>query len=192
MKQQTTLVDEKNQSKLIYAQNLFPNSDADKKVLLQRNQHFKNSTQVQTQQTLDIFLQFRAGNEMFGIPYHYTDEIITPSRITPVPCVPTFFLGVINHYGVLMSIVDVNYFLSIDSPSPLKPMIIVVHFNHLSLGLYVDEVIGNELFDKHQLSPSITSAKMNQEFVLGIYQGKVTLLNIEKFLSDPELNVDKK
>jgi purine-binding chemotaxis protein CheW len=192
MKQNTKMIEEKSINHLTYAENLFPHDDVDRQVLERRSKHLQQQKDLVEDDKLDIFLQFRAGNEMFGIPYQYTDEIIQPNRITPVPCVPDFFLGVINRQGILLSIVNINHFLSIEMDKMANPMVIVVKNSTLSLGLRVDEIIGNTMFNMSKLTPAIISETISNDFFLGIYQGQVTLINMENFLSNPSLNVDKK
>ena len=140
------------------------------------------------------YLRFRLGpSEWYGIPYDHLEEIIYAGNISRVPCTPAFVAGVVNRRGELLSVLDLQQFFrtrSVDRDEQAR--IIVVRSHGLRVGLLVDAVEGNERYDPAALTPPLLSDGVsNIDYVQGIYEGKVTLLDIAALLADPALTVNQ-
>ena len=88
-------------------------------------------------------LALRVGSQYLLFPLEEASEIITVPRITPVPGVKTWLLGITNLRGTVVSVVDLKAFLNgrITSPST-RNRVVVVRAGEWSYGLLVEEVYG--------------------------------------------------
>lgn len=88
-------------------------------------------------------LALRVGSQYLLFPLEEASEIITLPRITPVPGVKPWLLGITNLRGTVISVVDLKAFLSgrITAPS-LRNRVVVVRAGEWGYGLLVDEVFG--------------------------------------------------
>jgi len=140
------------------------------------------------------FLRFRLGErEEYGIPYEYLEEILYMPAITQVPCTPEHIVGVVNRRGEMLTVLGLKtLFQTIKTGNQSEARIIVVSVHDMRIGILVDEVISNERYNPEQLAPPLVSAGVtNPDYVKGIYNGKVTMLNIEAMLSDSLMIVDE-
>jgi len=149
--------------------------------------------QTQTRRQGEQYLAFRLGaTERFGLVYRFLDEIIYPGQIAQVPCTPPFVAGVVNWRGQLLTVLDLNAFFRVP-PAALdrEARILVVSAAECRVGLLVNEVHGNEDLIPQRVTPPLRSDGVsNLEYVRGVYDGRVTLLDLDALLRDPNLLVN--
>ncbi len=144
------------------------------------------------------FLIFTLGSDKYGIPLSTVKEIIGSVEITPIPQVPSFFKGLINLRGEIISVVDLKVKLAIAKNNSVanKLSIIIVEIDNIKIGTIVDdvdEVIG---FEQNQLERSIDiQSNISSKFVAGVakidQQNLILLLDIGKVLSIEEMKLLK-
>ncbi|MBZ0106389.1 MAG: chemotaxis protein CheW [Sulfuricella denitrificans] len=142
----------------------------------------------------DQYLCFRLGpNELYGIPYACLEELMYVGSIARVPGTPRAIAGVVNRRGELLSVLDLRQFFRTDAHEDAsQARIIVVQADGARVGLLVDAVEGNEFYVPARVAAPLSSDGVsNIEYVQGIYEGKVTLLNIRAMLADPGLVVNR-
>ena len=140
------------------------------------------------------FVHIRLGNaEEYGVPYQFTEEIISQPFITRVPCTPAYIHGVTNRRGQMLTILDLKYFFKLnhDQPPSSKATILVVNHNEITAGLIIDEVLGNQEYLPSNLTQPLPSIGVSDlKYVSGIYQGNITMLAIDVLLTDPNILVN--
>lgn len=138
------------------------------------------------------FLTFHLGNEDYGIEIRYVTEIIGIQKITEVPDMPSFIIGVINLRGKVIPVMDVRSRFRLPTKEfDDRTCIIVVNLNETPVGLVVDEV--NEVADipRNQIEPPPRASKSKgSRYIQGM--GKIgaevkILLDISRLLYDEEL-----
>jgi purine-binding chemotaxis protein CheW len=178
-----------------YAAALMPQDSATRKVLEERARALaKPAGQQQQHELRDQYLRFRLGAvERYGIPYPYLEELLYVGNLARVPCTPAFVAGVVNYRGELLTILDPKQFFRMPALAFVdEARIIVVKHAGMRVGLLVDAVDGNEEYQDSELSPPLSSEGVsNMEYVLGIHDGCVTLLNLKALLDDPALRVSR-
>lgn len=93
--------------------------------------------------TLDAgerFLCFSLGAEEYAMPLLKVREVIAMPDITPVPHTPTYFLGIMNLRGQVISILDLRKKLGIKPGEGAETSVIISDLGNVSLGLIVDSV----------------------------------------------------
>lgn len=179
----------------ISARSLMPTSERDRAILKQRAATLAGEEDdEQYSEQSEEYLRLRLGKtEEYGIPYQYLDEILYVSAITEVPCTPAYIAGVANRRGEMLTVLDLQPFFNIQRDAIGEAArIIVVSGNGMRLGILIDEVISNDHYDPQQLAPPMVSSGVkNLDLVKGIYNGKVTMLNLESMLSEQVLAVNE-
>lgn len=181
-------------TKKVLARDLLPREPALLDILRARAQKLSQAVETTAQQQTGQFLRFRLGPaEWYGIPYEYLEEISYASNIARVPCTPAFVAGVVNRHGELLPVLDMQQFFRTQSADrDEQARIVVVRSHGIRVGLLVDSVEGNEKYDPAALAaPIVSDGVSNIDYVQGIYQGKVTVLNIAALLGDPALTVNQ-
>lgn len=190
--QQTSAEPEPTQK--VLARDLLPRDPAVVDILRKRALALAQTSETAGQEQTGQFLRFRLGpSEWYGIPYDYLEEIIHAGNITRVPCTPAFVAGVVNRRGELLPVLDPQQFFRTQSVErDEQARIIVVRSHETKVGLLADSVEGNEKYDAAALAaPIVSDGVSNIDYVQGIYEGKVTMLNIAALLADPALTINQ-
>jgi twitching motility protein PilI len=122
------------------------------------------------------------------------DEIINISRITPVPGVKPWLLGVANLRGTIISVVDLQMMLSKKSHLAFttNSRAVVFHVGEWRYGLMVDDVIGMRHFNsEHEKSLSDDIEPNLRPFVTRAFYGENRtwwVLSIDRLRYSPEFS----
>lgn len=141
------------------------------------------------------YIRFRLGDaEEYGILYKHAEEISPFHAVTKVPCTPPHIYGVTNRRGQMLTVLDLKHFFKArtDNSYDSRAAILVVQSQSLLVGLLVDEMLGSDEYLPSKLTVGMPSKGVsNLDYVAGIYNGKVTMLDLEKLLADPSLIVNE-
>lgn len=133
------------------------------------------------------YLSFSLGAEEFAIPLLSVKEVIAVPEITPVPQTPSYFLGIMNLRGIVISVMDLRTRLSIKPSQSAETAVIICDLYPNSVGVIVDSINSvlnpqpNEISER----PELQNQK-NSEYIRGVFraEGKlVLLLDIAKTLN---------
>lgn len=143
-------------------------------------------------------------NELYGLDVRHIFDIRPLERVTFVPRVPAWVVGVVNWRGRILSVVDLRRFLELPS-NDAEPKakntqrLIVVQAGEMEVGLPADEVFSIETIPAGKIGMEEGDVRgIKPELVNGIFmrtepdkaqngQGIVVLLNLPALLADPRL-----
>ena len=162
-------------------------------ILQQAAQERIDSYQEVTTEDVRTLVRFFLGEEQYAIDAVYVKSVndqTTWSRIYPIPCVPSYLLGVINLRSDIISILDLkDYFGLPTSEMNDETRIMVVDFPYeegqLQVGFLVDKVEGIVPISRDKIQPALTTIeKVTAEYIDGETHyldettGKETLIGI--------------
>jgi purine-binding chemotaxis protein CheW len=133
-------------------------------------------------------LLFGVGEEWYAVAIEAVREIYNEYLVTPVPCVPSFILGVINIRGEILSVTDIRQLLrlaaaDVESRAP----VIVVENGRCSTALLVDGIGDIVDIPRGSIEPPVSTLDKSQTaFVAGsvYYDGRlIGLLNLDEVLA---------
>jgi purine-binding chemotaxis protein CheW len=137
-------------------------------------------------------VEFVLGPEHYGIESSHIREIHPLSEFTPLPCTPPFVLGLVNVRGQILSIINIKKLFDL----PEKGLtdlnkIIIVHANHMELGILADAILGVRSITVEELQPALpTLTGIRAEYLKGITKDPLAVLDVEKILSDEKILVN--
>lgn len=176
---------------------LMPKGKKVKKILHERAKLLAMPKTEIIQEERSQYLRVRLGRECYAIQYQYLDEVFYAENIVRVPFTPPAIAGVINRRGELLTVLELKQFFHIknehaESFLEADKRIVIVHFDGKYMGLLVDGAEDTEFYMQNDIVPSIISDNVsNIEYVEGIYNGRVTLINVKALFSDLALVVNK-
>src|SRR5687767_11797892 len=91
--------------------------------------------------TSNRYICFRLGDEEFAIPLLSVREVIGVPNVTPVPQTPSYFLGIMNLRGLVISVMDLRLKMNIKGKDSAESTVIILDLGNYNLGVLVDEVI---------------------------------------------------
>ncbi len=152
------------------------------------------SEDIGADQTIEV-LEFALGNERYGFETKNTNEVHPLRMYTSLPGTPPFILGIMNLRGQILSIFDLSRFLELpltngSSSDDTNRKVIVARTEGLELGILVDSVFGIKRIKTTELETSLPSLTGRQsEFLSGVTQDRITILNLEKLLRNKDIIV---
>ncbi len=150
-----------------------------------RNESLNRHVELDTTQ----FIVVQLGGEQYGIDIKYISNIMKMVKITRVPKVSDYILGVINVRGVIIPTISLRLKMGLPENEITKKtrIIILTLEQHESIGVLVDEVKEVVTLDEEHIE-KVSYEKDNKErFLSGI--GKpderlISLLDIKSVFSD--------
>jgi purine-binding chemotaxis protein CheW len=138
------------------------------------------------------YLAFSLAGEEYAVPLLKVKEVIALSEITPVPQTPSYFRGIMNLRGQIISVVDLRSKLRLPPAAATgENAIIILDIAEVSLGAVVDSIDSVLAVASADVSPTPDlESNVSSEFITGVTRrGKklVLLLDIEQTLSVDEL-----
>lgn len=175
----------------ILASNLMPSDEESYRVLHERAEFLATATVDDNVHEANVsYIKFHLGeHEWYGIPYHYVKEVIRNVLPTKIPSVPDYIVGVINRHGALMAVFDLKQCLSLQASKNENTHIIIVSYQNRTAGFLVDYIEGSDKYDPQALETHLSPGWMAKpEYIVGLHQGMIAILNVEILLSDVQLN----
>ena len=171
-------------------------SNIDRQTLRQRADNLRQALETQDATDLLPLAVVGLGGEYFGLGLETVHEFAEISKVTPVPCCPTYVVGNMNLRGEIITLIDIRHLINVSSNSIASDQkAIVVRQEQLVAAITVDEI-----FDVTYVHPSsLTSApvavhSIGDEYLQGVasYQNKMmSIINLAKVLSSGTLVVNE-
>jgi purine-binding chemotaxis protein CheW len=143
---------------------------------------------VETEAALEV-VEFRLAQERYGIESSYIREVYPLKEITPVPCTPSFVVGIINLRGQILSVIDLKKFFNLPDQEVASQKVIVAHTPEMELGILVDMVLGVRNVPASQIQPSLftSSSGIAETYLRGVTSERLIILEAARILADPRL-----
>jgi len=133
-----------------------------------------------------IFVQ---GGEHYAIPVSCVRQGLAEARITPLPCVPAHYRGVINLRGRILSVLDLRRFWGLPSEDVTGPTrVLVVQAGALELAVLVDDVHYLAAIPLHKIAPPAV-AGIGLSHVQGVSPDGIVIVDVESLAADRRLRV---
>ena len=150
------------------------------------------STESKTQ---GKYIVFSLADARYAVPIGQVLEVSEPQRITPVPNVPEWVIGVTNLRGDIISVVDCGAFLHLHEKIALEMSSMCVVRNKkrdLITSLVVDQIEGMlNLAEDLIILPEASLGDRLIPYLQGVYDHDghlLNVLNLEGLLSSMELS----
>lgn len=137
--------------------------------------------------TGDRFLSFCLGSEEYAIPLLSVREVIAVPEVTPVPFTASYYIGIMNLRGQVITIVDLRKKLGIKDHSSSETAVIICDLSPVCLGVVVDSISSVIAPNASEVSerPIIQSSQPT-DYITHIYKKQdklVMFLDIRKTLN---------
>lgn len=93
----------------------------------------------------------QVNKEFYGLDPKYIKEYAILQDLTPIPCSPAYLLGFFNLRGSILPILDIWLWMGMQAIELKKgSKVMVIHYDELTLGLVIDEIIDVTSFPEAQ------------------------------------------
>ncbi|MBX2986844.1 MAG: purine-binding chemotaxis protein CheW [Bdellovibrionaceae bacterium] len=139
---------------------------------------------------LNRYLCLELGGESFAIPLLSVREVIARPDTTPVPQMPSAFLGIINLRGQVLSVLDLRLKLSIKPKDSEESAVIILDLEGYRMGVLVDRVNSVLPMNPEEISANpMEHATGKTQHITGVFRHDeklILLLDVWKALSGEE------
>jgi purine-binding chemotaxis protein CheW len=134
-------------------------------------------------------VEFSLASEAYAIESVFIREVLPLKSYTPLPATPSFILGVVNARGHIISVVDLKKFFDLPEAGLCElDKVIVIGDDRMEFGILADAVIGARSIALADISPPIpTLSKVGAEYVKGIAEARVIVLDAKRILGDDSI-----
>jgi purine-binding chemotaxis protein CheW len=136
-------------------------------------------------------VEFLLASERYALESRFVREVCHLKQYTPLPCTPAFVLGLINVRSQVVSVIDIRKFFDLPERgiSDLN-RVIIVRSDAMELGILADAIVGVKAMLRESVRPALaTMSGVHSDFVRGITREGITVLDIERVLSDKRIIV---
>ncbi len=157
-------------------------------ILEERARALARVTDVETDEGMQLVV-FSLANETYGLPTDYVREVQPLRDASPVPCTPSFVVGIINIRGSIYSVVDIRQFLGVPEQEITDlTKVILVNAAGLEVGILADDVLGETSVPLDEIRPPLaTRGGIKEEYVHGVTSDMLIILNLEALMRDERM-----
>jgi len=139
---------------------------------------------------------FQLAHETYAVETGLVSEVFPLEHLAPVPCTPSFVMGVVLVRSRVVSVVDLRRFFGL----PVKGLtnlnrVIVLSDGRMEFGILADRILSASTVDRDSVQiPPATLSDAGREYVQGIVPGRgdgkpVVLLDARKLLRSKRIVV---
>jgi purine-binding chemotaxis protein CheW len=138
-------------------------------------------------QATERFIRFSLSEDEYAIPLLKVREVIAMPDITPVPQTPSYFLGIINLRGQVITVIDLRVRLGLKAERGDEMAVIITDLGGTGVGIVVDSINSVLTPDAGEVSekPNLAQNKA-ADYITGVFRkekGLVLFLDINGLLS---------
>jgi purine-binding chemotaxis protein CheW len=117
------------------------------------------------------FLEFKLGEENYAVELLKVKEVITPPEMTPIPKAPSYYCGLMNLRGLVLTVIDLRKKLGITPGKDTSQNgIIIFDLGECLVGVMVDSIQKVLTISKDHIKPVPDAEGPTSEFFLGVLQ----------------------
>jgi purine-binding chemotaxis protein CheW len=169
-----------------------PSGEEKTKILKERAKKLAASVKTEEvkEENLEV-VEFLLSQERYGFESQYIREAYPLENFTPIPCTPAFVLGVINVRGQILSIIDMGRFFDLPQKGITENnRVIILRSDDMEFGILADEISGVRMIPVSEIQQSLpTLTGIRAEYLNGVTNDRVTILDAKKILTDKNLIV---
>lgn len=145
-----------------------------------------------TSEILEV-MTFTMAGEPFAIETRFVREVTKPGGVTPLPGAPPFLVGVTNLRGAVTAVIDLRVFFGFtDDAERNAPQVLVLGMDRVEYAMQVDAIdqVMTLRIDEILAPPGSVSG-VSREFLRGVTDGALLILDGQTLLANERLYVDE-
>lgn len=132
--------------------------------------------------------------EKYAFDIKCINEVFRFKKVTPLPCTPSFIIGIISFRGKILSVIDIRNFIGFTSESrdfnEVK-QVVIVKVNDFEVGIAIDNVLGYRSILCEEIQQDVlTITNERKEFVIGITNNSTIVLDIKNIMLSEKIIIN--
>ncbi len=136
-------------------------------------------------------LTFLLASEQYAIEVHHVGEVWPLRALTPLPGVPPFVLGLANHRGQILSVLDLKRFFDLPSPGLTDlNKVLVLRSGSMEFGVLADVILGVRTLNRSEIQPVPSGlGDLRGEYLMGVTADRTIVLDGARLIEDERMTV---
>jgi purine-binding chemotaxis protein CheW len=179
-------------SRISAAEEWTPTDEERKKILKARAQALaRRPVQEDTAAERLEIVEFLLSFERYGIESSFISEVYPLKELTPLPCTPSFVLGIMNVRGKILSVIDLRKFFDLpDRGLSDLNKVIILRNDAMEFGILADAILGARLIPVRELQQSLpTLTEVRADYLKGVTEERLVVLDGGAILADRRIVV---
>ncbi|WP_428248290.1 chemotaxis protein CheW [Ferrovibrio sp.] len=167
-----------------------PTPEQVNEILRKRAATYAKRIEIETVEHMDV-IAFTCGDERYAVPLNDSTAAATLGKLTPIPGLPTLYLGLLSSRGAIYPVIDPRPLLSDRQPlaGDFKHAVLVSNAAG-SIGLAVSELYGVERYRVDQIARMVEGSESHQA-IRGMGPGNTIIVDPTRLLLDIRLTIDE-
>lgn len=152
-----------------------------------------------SQKNENTYILFKLGGETFGTRLLSVREIVEMQPLKPVPFTSTYFLGVLNIKGKIISVLDLQKKFKLEHKDESTVLttgfILILDLPENSIGVRVDSVLSVRELEISEIAPSpINDIEIDPTYLIGVSRVEThlaCLIELNRLISNEEMEKTK-
>lgn len=138
-------------------------------------------------------LVFTLSGERFGIETAHVLEAVSLRELIPVPCTPTFVIGVTHYRGRILTVLDLHPLLNLPGKDRADcRTVISVEAGGMTFGIVADTVLEARAVPAHKVAtPPEALTGLRRAVTLGVTDELITILDLGALVQTREIVVNE-
>lgn len=167
-------------------------SEEELAILKQRAERVARATSDDTGAEMFGALMITVRDETYAVPIEVLTGVYESVSVVPVPCTPAYISGIANIRGHIIPVLNLVHLLGVggmaDEPAQ---MLVIASDNEVTMAFEADMVGDVVNIFSHEVSLPPGGAGQQMNYIQGVMQDGVALLNMHAILADPALAVSE-
>ncbi len=138
-------------------------------------------------------LVFSLGGDRCGIETAHVVDVLRFTDLTRVPGTPPFVLGVMNHRGRILPVLDIQRLLgTAETTATAGSRVLTVEAGGMAFGILANAVAGSIRVGAEELAPPPAGlAGVGASVVRGVTAEMIAILDVDALVRDPRMVVNE-
>lgn len=137
-------------------------------------------------------ISFKLSTESYAIESLYVHEVVPIKEFTPLPCVPSFILGLMQVRRQIFPIIDLRPLFDLPIQHGEMQKAIILQKDEREFALLIDDLYGMHSIAVNAIqAPLPTLTGIRQEFLKGITEQGIIILDGQKLLQSSHLIINE-
>lgn len=151
------------------------------------NKPGETKVNVNTNTSSNRYICFNLGNQEYGVPLLSIKEVLGLPEVTPIPQCPSYFLGIMNLRGKVISVMDLRIKIGLKPQNNTETSVMILDLGEQLLGVVVDKVNAVITINMKDITeaPKMEETKAT-DYIESVYRHNeqlILLISIAKALS---------
>lgn len=138
-------------------------------------------------------LVFSLAGERYAVDTAHVQDVVPLREITPLPCTPSFVLGVVNHRGRVLPVLDFRRLFGLAGEGrPEGARLVAAEAGGMRFAIFAEKLEGTTRMEKRDVAPlPLTFTDDQNAWLLGVTGEMVAVLDLEAMVRASRIVVDE-